>query len=99
MRQNLAKIWRSIDFPGGSEFTRTSEIPKNGGLWGCKISPPTTRFYLITPNISIEPGPLISLNPSKLVPVILATFRGPSDERINYDPPGKLMDQQIVAVF
>ena len=27
----LEKCWRSSDFPGGSEFTRASEGPQNGG--------------------------------------------------------------------
>ena len=31
MCQNLANIWRSIDFPGGSQFILASEGPQKGG--------------------------------------------------------------------
>ena len=31
MHQNLEKCWRSSELPGGSEFTRASEEPQNGG--------------------------------------------------------------------
>ena len=31
MHQNVAKICRSIDFPGGPEFTGASGRPQNGG--------------------------------------------------------------------
>ena len=29
--KNLGNFWRSSDFQGGSEFTRASEGPQNGG--------------------------------------------------------------------
>ena len=31
LRQHLATFWRSIDFRGGSEFSRASEGPQDGG--------------------------------------------------------------------
>ena len=31
MRQNLGNFWPYIDFQGGSEFSRASEGPQNGG--------------------------------------------------------------------
>ena len=56
-----------------------------------------TLFYLITPLFGIGSGPLISLNSSMSMVVVLVPCRAPSDERLNSDPPGKPMERQIVT--
>ena len=49
----------------------------------------------IVPYLGIGSGPLISLNSGMSILVVLPPFWGPPDGRVNSEPPGKLMDQQI----
>ena len=66
--------------------------PKDTGGVGIHTRHPIDQ---IAPYLGIGSGPLVSLNSSRSIPVILPPFWGPSDARLNSDIPGKSMDYQI----
>ena len=64
MRQKLAKFWRTIDFPGVSEFNREPEEP----LQGAKMT--VMDILEFTDNNGPAPKGEIWTNKAELVPAV-----------------------------
>ena len=66
-----------------SDYSRNETLnPKD--TWGGYSNPQAT-IQPIAPFVGIGAGPLISLNSSMSIPVILPQFWGPTDARVNFD--------------